>query len=116
MLVQLTNNSHSCADAPRLILFPCLDALVRVDWAATGGGDLQGRRPSGKNFLELAYGYMPLVWAGTLAHYLPLFLGEAGRLLPVSAELSFHALDIWWLCLMWRTFSAACPLLSQTSV
>lgn len=38
----------------------------------------------GKPFLELAYGYMPLVWAGTLAHYLLPFLGEAGRILPVG--------------------------------
>ncbi|EIE23428.1 hypothetical protein COCSUDRAFT_53335 [Coccomyxa subellipsoidea C-169] len=36
----------------------------------------------GKPFLELAYGYMPLVWAGTLAHYLLPFFSEAGRLLP----------------------------------
>jgi hypothetical protein len=27
---------------------------------------------------------MPLVWAGTLAHYLLPFLGEAGRILPVG--------------------------------
>jgi hypothetical protein len=34
-------------------------------------------------FLWLAYGYMPLVWAATLAHYLDLALPEAGRILPV---------------------------------
>jgi hypothetical protein len=28
---------------------------------------------------------MPLVWAATLAHYLPSLLDEAGRILPVSA-------------------------------
>lgn len=78
-----------------------LDTLVRVDWAATGGSNSQGRRPSGKGFLELAYGYMPLVWGGTLAHYLPLFLGEAGRLLPVSDEPSLHAPHIWWRYLIW---------------
>ncbi len=37
-------------------------------------------------FLYLAYGYVPLVWAGTLAHYLAPLLGEAGRLLPVGAR------------------------------
>lgn len=36
-------------------------------------------------FLELAYGYMPLVWGATLAHYLPLLLTEVGRFLPVRA-------------------------------
>jgi len=36
-------------------------------------------------FKELAYGYLPLVLMGTLAHYLHLFLTEAGRVLPVSA-------------------------------
>ena len=37
-----------------------------------------------RSFLELAYGYLPLVWGGSLAHYLRLGLGEAGRIIPVS--------------------------------
>ena len=37
-----------------------------------------------KSFLELVYGYLPLVLGGTLAHYLRLGLGEAGRILPVT--------------------------------
>jgi hypothetical protein len=37
-----------------------------------------------RSFIELAYGYLPLVLAGNLAHYLRLLLGEAGRILPVS--------------------------------
>lgn len=41
------------------------------------------RKP--RPFAELAYGYLPLVLMGTLAHYLQLFLTEAGRVLPVSA-------------------------------
>ena len=41
------------------------------------------RKP--RPFVELAYGYLPLVLMGTLAHYLHLFLTEAGRILPVSA-------------------------------
>jgi hypothetical protein len=41
------------------------------------------RKP--RPFVELAYGYLPLVLFGTLAHYLRLFLTEAGRVLPVSA-------------------------------
>ncbi|HEY9887390.1 MAG TPA: 4Fe-4S binding protein, partial [Candidatus Obscuribacterales bacterium] len=43
----------------------------------------QTRRP--RPFKELAYGYLPLVLMGTLAHYLRLFLTEAGRVLPVGA-------------------------------
>lgn len=52
-------------------------------------------------FVESAYGYLPLVWAATLAHYLDLFLFEAGHILPVSAggqresghpELTWHLL------------------------
>ena len=40
---------------------------------------------SPRPFVELAYGYLPLVLTGTLAHYLRLFLTEAGRVLPVGA-------------------------------
>ena len=38
-----------------------------------------------KKFIELAYGYLPLVLAGNLAHYLDLGLNEAGKILPVTA-------------------------------
>ncbi|NEQ28452.1 MAG: 4Fe-4S binding protein, partial [Microcoleus sp. SIO2G3] len=37
-----------------------------------------------KPFLELAYGYLPLVLGGSLAHYLRLGLSEAGRVVPVT--------------------------------
>ncbi len=37
-----------------------------------------------KSFVELAYGYLPLVLGANLAHYLNLGLGEAGRILPVT--------------------------------
>jgi transcriptional regulator with AAA-type ATPase domain/NAD-dependent dihydropyrimidine dehydrogenase PreA subunit len=37
-----------------------------------------------RKFIELAYGYLPLVLAGNLAHYLRLGLGEGGRILPVT--------------------------------
>jgi len=37
-----------------------------------------------KPFLELAYGYLPLILGGSLAHYLRLALNEAGRILPVT--------------------------------
>jgi len=35
-------------------------------------------------FLELAYGYLPLVLGANLAHYLRLGLTEAGRIIPVT--------------------------------
>lgn len=37
-----------------------------------------------RKFIELAYGYLPLVLAGNLAHYLRLGLGEGGKILPVT--------------------------------
>ena len=36
-------------------------------------------------FVELAYGYLPLVLGGSLAHYLYLGLNESGLLLPITA-------------------------------
>ncbi|MGL5940642.1 MAG: sigma 54-interacting transcriptional regulator [Waterburya sp.] len=37
-----------------------------------------------RRFVEVAYGYLPLVLAGNLAHYLRLGLTEGGRILPVT--------------------------------
>ena len=45
-------------------------------------GQWQNIKP--KKFIELAYGYLPLVLAGNLAHYLDLGLNEAGKILPVT--------------------------------
>jgi len=45
---------------------------------------LQIQRPKPRPFVELAYGYLPLVLGGNLAHFLRLGLGEAGRILPVT--------------------------------
>jgi polyferredoxin len=42
------------------------------------------RRYAPHKFIELAYGYLPLVLAGNLAHYLRLGLSEGGRILPVT--------------------------------
>jgi transcriptional regulator with AAA-type ATPase domain/NAD-dependent dihydropyrimidine dehydrogenase PreA subunit len=49
-------------------------------------GSLSLFQGTGKSrpFLELAYGYLPLVLGGNLAHYLQLGLGEAGKILPVT--------------------------------
>ena len=41
-------------------------------------------RQKAKTFIELSYGYLPLVLAGNLAHYLKLGLTEGGRILPVT--------------------------------
>ncbi|MGL5192641.1 MAG: 4Fe-4S binding protein, partial [Chroococcales cyanobacterium] len=51
-----------------------------------------------KPFVQLAYGYLPLVLGGSLAHYLRLGLGEAGRILPVTFAtfgLSGEGLPVW---------------------
>nr|WP_229641091.1 sigma 54-interacting transcriptional regulator [Waterburya agarophytonicola] len=37
-----------------------------------------------RQFIELAYGYLPLVLAGNLSHYLRMGLGEGGKILPVT--------------------------------
>ena len=37
-----------------------------------------------KPLVQLAYGYLPLVWAANLAHFLRLGLTEAGQILPVT--------------------------------
>lgn len=42
------------------------------------------RKYQPRRFIELAYGYLPLVLAGNLAHYLDLGLTEGGRILPVT--------------------------------
>jgi len=41
----------------------------------------------GRAFVRLAYGWMPLVWAASLAHYMQLFGAEAGSVLPAAADL-----------------------------
>jgi transcriptional regulator with AAA-type ATPase domain/NAD-dependent dihydropyrimidine dehydrogenase PreA subunit len=40
--------------------------------------------PKARRFVELAYGYLPLVLGANLAHYLRLGLTEAGRIIPVT--------------------------------
>ncbi|KGF72289.1 ATPase AAA [Neosynechococcus sphagnicola sy1] len=45
---------------------------------------LINQRVKARRFIELAYGYLPLVLGASLAHYLRLGLNEAGRIIPVS--------------------------------
>ncbi|HEY9694397.1 MAG TPA: sigma 54-interacting transcriptional regulator [Oculatellaceae cyanobacterium] len=49
-----------------------------------GNEKLTWHIPKNRQFVELAYGYLPLVLGANLAHYLKLGLGEAGRILPVT--------------------------------
>lgn len=44
----------------------------------------QKRNIQPRSFIELAYGYLPLVLCANLAYYLHLGLGEAGQILPVT--------------------------------
>ncbi|AFZ46025.1 nitrogen assimilation regulatory protein [Cyanobacterium stanieri PCC 7202] len=51
-----------------------------------------------RSFIELAYGYLPLVLTASLAYYLQMGLGEAGRVLPLFATtfgLDGSGLPIW---------------------
>ncbi|MBW4697992.1 MAG: sigma 54-interacting transcriptional regulator [Aphanocapsa lilacina HA4352-LM1] len=55
-----------------------------VPLVAHGLFRLVARGQNSRPFVELAYGYLPLVLGGTLAHYLHLGLGEAGKIMPVT--------------------------------
>lgn len=64
-------------------------AVAILDRAAASYAEQQSGLPlvaPAKSFLELSYGYLPLVWGGTLAYYLRSLLTEAGRIIPVAAE------------------------------
>ncbi|KAK9840246.1 hypothetical protein WJX74_006102 [Apatococcus lobatus] len=61
-----------------------LQSRQKVPTAVVGVAVGRSRPPQA--FLQLAYGYLPLVWAGTLTHYLPAFLLQAGRILPVVSR------------------------------
>lgn len=66
------------------------EAVAVMQRAAVGYSAQQSGSPvvaPVKPFLELSYGYLPLVWAATLAHYEALLLMEAGRVLPVRCVL-----------------------------
>ena len=74
-------------------VMPCKPLSAGV---VSGKQGAQASRP----FTEVAYGYLPLVWAATLSHYLLLFLGEAGRILPVRTEASRCARDTLYLLIL----------------
>ncbi|MFB2972124.1 sigma 54-interacting transcriptional regulator [Aerosakkonema sp. BLCC-F183] len=55
-----------------------------VTLLAYGSIQLFNRSLKPRSFVEFAYGYLPLVLGGNLAHYLQMGLGEAGRILPLT--------------------------------
>lgn len=57
---------------------------VAIALLAYGMIRLLNRSCKPRSFVELAYGYLPLVLGGNLAHYLRLGLTEAGRVIPVT--------------------------------
>ena len=55
--------------------------------ASISGSFDEGSGPRGAaSFLTLAYSYVPLVWAATLAHHCEALLTEAGLVLQVSSS------------------------------
>ncbi|MBD2437110.1 sigma 54-interacting transcriptional regulator [Nostoc sp. FACHB-110] len=62
-----------------VLLFP-----IAIAWLAYNLLKLFNFSKKPKSFIELAYGYLPLVLGANLAHYLRLGLGEGGRILPVT--------------------------------
>ncbi|GAB4377632.1 MAG: sigma 54-interacting transcriptional regulator [Elainellaceae cyanobacterium] len=62
-----------------LLLVPSMVALVAYGLIKLSSQPLKSR-----HFIEIAYGYLPLVLGGTLAHYLRLGLTEAGQIIPVT--------------------------------
>ncbi len=60
---------------PSIVLFATYGLIKLIQQAV---------KSKSRPFVELAYGYLPLVLGASLAHYLRLGLGEAGRILPVA--------------------------------
>jgi hypothetical protein len=56
---------------------------------ASAGSAAGAARDEGSfsGFVQASYGYMPLVWAALLAHYLDPLLLEAGTVLPAAARM-----------------------------
>ena len=66
----------------------CGAEVAVAELARRGGGAARGEvrgsvAPSA--FVRLAYGWLPLVWAGSLAHWLDMFGAEAGTVLSAAA-------------------------------
>ena len=68
------------AIATLLLLF----APVPLAWAPHKLTQLIQPRIKARRFIQIAYGWLPIVLFSSLAHYLSLGLTEAGRIIPVS--------------------------------
>lgn len=66
------------------LAFSLLALTVPILIPFTAHSIIKLQKIKNRRFIELAYGYLPLVLAGNLAHYLRLGLGEGGRILPVA--------------------------------
>jgi hypothetical protein len=73
--------------------------LLAAPGAAVWALDAATRQLQGSKLaplVELAYSYLPLVWAGNLAFWLGMLFAEGGTLLPVAARtLGFGAAASW---------------------
>ncbi|MEG4029893.1 MULTISPECIES: sigma 54-interacting transcriptional regulator [unclassified Microcoleus] len=63
-----------------LIAYAIMQAIYRLGQAET----MPFTTYKPLSFVSLAYGYLPLVWGGSLAHYWRLGLQEGGRVIPVT--------------------------------
>ena len=74
-------STHALVSVIALILPVAIPFLAQIAIELVGKVTSQY---SPRKFVELAYGYLPLVLAGNLAHYLRMGLGEGGKILPVT--------------------------------
>lgn len=80
--LDLTNFWEHCGLSVAALFLPALVPFLVYAWIKLIFSLFSTLKP--RSFIELAYGYLPLVLMGNLAHYSPLGLGEAGRILPVT--------------------------------
>ena len=81
-LLHLENFNHHALVSIIALSLPILIPLLAQMAIALISKINQQSKP--RKFIELAYGYLPLVLAGNLAHYLRMSLGEGGKILPVT--------------------------------
>jgi polyferredoxin len=80
--VNLTDFGQHTGIAIAVLFLPSVVPFLAHAWLPLIFKVFSSLKP--RSFVELAYGYLPLVLMGNLAHYLQLGLGEAGKILPVT--------------------------------
>lgn len=75
--------SAAILGAPGLVILAS-DALLHAMLRLSGRKVLEGQ----PRWLDVAYGWLPMVWASTLAFYTYDLMSEAGKVLPVSKEIA----------------------------